>query len=97
MLGLYSVAAEPARKRLSAAKGLLRKFKEVAQMATEVAAKRAIWCIVQKVAAKALVYDVRTLEPNESMPLCQELDDVVREAALALGRPGRRGAAFPVA
>ena len=45
---------------------------------------QAAWTVLQKVVAGALVYDVRTLEPSEAMPLVIALDEAVDSAARSL-------------
>ena len=87
VLGPFSVAAGPARKRLEVA---TQAAKECAAYAHEVhkdSTRQAAWTMLRQAVSKALTYDVRTLEPHESRPLCQELDRLVGEAAAALLAP----------
>ena len=84
VLGPYAVAVEPAKKRLDTAKKLAA---ECAAFATEghtSATRHAAWCVLQKVAARALAYDLRTLEPSQAKPLAEELDRAVQRAARKL-------------
>ena len=79
-----AVAAEPARKRLELALKLARECAEFQSLKAEMTTYHAAWHILQSVVAKALVYDVRTLEPETSLPLAAELDEAVAAAAREL-------------
>ena len=87
VLGPFSLASEPARKRLEAAVFLANQCAEYAIEAHAPATRQSAWSILQKCAARALQYDIRTLEPSESKPLAEELDKALCVAARALLGP----------
>ena len=87
VFGPYSVASEPARKRLATARVLAEQCAEYSLETHAAATKQAAWCILQKCGARALQYDVRTLEPQESIPLAEELDRIVESTARTLLGP----------
>ena len=81
VLGPFSVQAEPAKKRLEAARKIAEECKEMACSKHDTASKQAIWCLLQKSVARALQYDVRVLEKRQAMPLAEELDAILLDAA----------------
>ena len=84
LLGPFSTAAEPARKRLDAAKALLQECAGFAEEGHAIATRQAAWVIAQKVASRALQYDLRVLEPHEISPLAAELEEAMQKTATAL-------------
>ncbi|CAK0840857.1 unnamed protein product, partial [Prorocentrum cordatum] len=83
-LGVYSVAAQPALRRLASARHLAKECARFRGEGREEASWQAAWHVLHRVASKALVYDVRTLEPEVSLPLAEELDAVINDSARAL-------------
>ncbi len=81
VLGPYAVAAEPAMKRLEQASALAEECAKYREDARPEATWQASWHLLRSVVARALVYDVRTLEPATSIPLAERLDREVRGAA----------------
>ena len=88
LLGPHSVAAAPARRRLEHAKGLAAECAAYRREGGPVATWQAAWHMLRSVVAKALVYDIRTLEPSASLPLAEELDRVVLGACKELACAG---------
>ena len=84
VVGPLAVAAEPATRRLRAAKELASECGKYRHGQEPESSWHASWHLLQRVAAKALVYDVRTLEPSASLPLAQELDQAIAAAAKEL-------------
>ena len=78
------MAAEPARKRLEVAKGLLQECTRFCEEGHAIATRQAAWVIAQKVASRALQYDLRALEPHEISPLAEELEAAMQKTAAAL-------------
>lgn len=91
LLGPVGVAAAPARKRLEAAIALADACAEFAVEHHAQPTRQAAWCVLQRVAAKALVYDTRVLEPSASLPLAEALDAAVAKAARRLLGPMEGG------
>ncbi len=87
VLGPYTLASEPARKRLEAARSLAQECANYAVESHAPSTLQSAWCIVQKCAARALQYDLRVLEPAESKPVAAELDRLVGESAEKLLGP----------
>ena len=83
-IGQDSVAAAPARKRLAAAKTLAQECAKFRREGRDAATLQASWHALGRVAAKALVYDVRTLRAEASIPIAAELDEAVADAARAI-------------
>ena len=73
VLGPYSVAVEPARKRLQQAEVLAAECAKYRHHGCPDATWQASWFALRRVVAKALVYDVRTLEPGAAQPLAEAL------------------------
>ena len=83
-LGPYSVATEPARKRLEVAKGLLKERACFCEQGHAVATRQAALVVAQKVASRAVQYDLRVLEPHGITPLAEELEAAMQKTAAAL-------------
>ena len=81
VLGPYATAAEPAWKRLTRAARLANECSKYRDEVRPESSTQAAWYVLRRVASKALVYDVRTLEPSASMPLAEQLEEVIVKAA----------------
>ena len=81
-------ATAPARKRLDAARLLAAECASYSKEQWPEATHQAAWHVLQSVAAKALAYDMRVLEPAAGLPLGEVLDAAVETAAKTLLRVG---------
>ena len=81
ILGPYAVAAEPARRRLEKAVALAKECARYSSEGRSESSWQAAWYLLRRVAAKALTYDVRTLEHSVSVPIAEQLDKAVNWAA----------------
>ena len=77
VLGPHAVSAEPARRRLERALTLAKACARYRDEDRPEASLQAAAHVLQRVAAKALAYDVRVLEPNASIPLARKLDKAI--------------------
>ena len=84
LLGREALASAPGKKRLEEAHLLAQECAKYGKECRADDTKQAAWHILQSVVSKALVYDVRTLEPSESIPLAESLDSEIALAAQAL-------------
>ena len=76
--------AEHANRRLVAALALIKQLCCYPDEPHVRATRRAAWTLLQKVAAKALAYDVRTLDTDAVMPLAEQLRDAALNATRVL-------------
>ena len=84
--------AGPARKRLLQAQRLAEACASFKEACLPTASLQPAWHILQTVAARALAYDVRTLDYDVVLPLAQELDRTIAKAAKVLiGADARHG------
>ena len=74
LLGAFSVTAEPAKKRLAAAKSLLQECASFTEEGHAIATRQSTWVIAQKNACRALPYEERVLQPKEVKPIAEELE-----------------------
>ena len=92
VLGPEAAQAEPARKRLLQAKRLAEACTSFKEAGLPIASLQPAWHILQAVAARALAYDVRTLDSKVVLPLAQDLDRAIAKAAQTLvGAEARHG------
>ena len=84
VLSPEAVVSAPARKRLEQAIRLAKACADFRDASLAVESLQAAWHILQMVVARALAYDLRTLDPEVVAPLAAELDASVEAAAKAL-------------
>ena len=84
MLEGHAAAVAPARKRLQQALDLLQELRAIATEGLPEASLQAAWHLMRMVPARALAYDLRTLEEADCADLAKQLDDAVEATAMAL-------------
>ena len=78
------VKTAPAERRLEEALRLAAECAKFAHDSSPNAVRHCAWHVLQRVVAKALVYDVRVLDPNDALRLARRLDSEVRSVAREL-------------